>query len=108
MYKLELYFDDNDKNFYEDVEDRFQDFFSRLLADIQENSFVVYGNYETETAALLKKKFNDGALKVISDDEVYEITEELLHRILYQYYPSISHKTATRIIKDIQNASEKN
>ena len=40
-------------------------------------------------------------------NKIFNITAEELKIILYQYYPTISHKTATRIIRDIEIASER-
>lgn len=40
-------------------------------------------------------------------NKIFNITAEELEIILYQYYPTVSHKTATRIIRDIEIASER-
>lgn len=54
----------SDKLFKKDAENRFQDFFDRVIVDIAGNisddSLKLCGRYELETASLLKIAFNHG------------------------------------------------
>lgn len=53
-----------DKLFRKDIEDRFQDFFKRVIADITDSlnngSMGICGRYELETAVLLQNAFACG------------------------------------------------
>jgi hypothetical protein len=53
-----------DKLFRKDIEDRFQDFFKRVIADIADSlnngSMGICGRYELETAVLLQNAFAKG------------------------------------------------
>ena len=54
----------SDKLFWEDIEDCFQDFFSRVITDIESSldtgSIGFCGQYELETAKFLKDVFAKG------------------------------------------------
>jgi hypothetical protein len=54
------------KEFGIDINDKFQDFFSRLKVEIKEhlitNTNIMYGAYELETIDMFLKAFNNGTL----------------------------------------------
>lgn len=66
-----------DKLFRKDIEDRFQDFFKRVIADIADSlnngSTGLCGRYELETAVLLQNAFACG--QYLEDVLTAEITE---------------------------------
>lgn len=56
MVEIRLCIDDSFENDF--IEDRFKDFFDRVIADIKASHFEgLCGNYELETASFLREAF---------------------------------------------------
>ena len=70
----------SDKLFLKDVENHFQDFFSRVIADtvqdMNNDHIGLCGRYELETATFLKEAFANGAYNEETlTDTVADLTE---------------------------------
>ena len=78
---MQIVIDISDKEFGIDIDDKFQDFFSRLKAEIKAhlitNTNLVCGAYELETIDMFLKAFNNGTLlpkghgRLIDADEIH-------------------------------------
>ena len=95
MADIELVIKIPEKEFGIDIDDKFQDFFSRLKAEIKAhlitNTSLVCGAYELETIDMFLKAFNNGVSLLNGHGRLSDI-DELVKNIVKEYGVNSIHE----------------